>query len=328
MRELLRLATFVAVVSLVSAGCDRPPDPPHTAAGKELKVLSVSLAEREELEAATSLEQARVNYRHRLEVLKGYYEKFGNMDKLIWIRREIENLEGAQTFLWDGLPQITPPAGESLAAVDERILAEYVVIARNAYINATDMLAAFYRDTNQNFKGRLIGNMQQRLDPIRTYKYFLNAEVPPADLKPIAVIPEADTLFNEALRLHESGKGFLHIALTTNYDKQRLALAKFRELIEKYPTSNKIPESAYYIADIYKEYFNENIRAVHWYRRAWQWDPNITKPARFQAATVYDIRLQDIENALMCYQATIEHERFNMSNVVFSRQRIKELTGN
>ena len=117
------------------------------------------------------------------------------------------------------------------------------------------------------------------------------------------------------------------MAVTTSYPKQRQALLKFRELIDKYPTSNKLAQSAYYVGEIYKEYFNENVRAVHWYRRAWQLDPNIPVPARFQAATVYDLRLQDKEKAIECYRLAIKHEQFNSSNVRYSHQRIAELSG-
>ncbi len=290
-----------------------------------MEILSVSPADRDELRAATAVEEARINYLYRLRVLDGYYDRVGNMDKLIWARRELKNLRGAQIFQWEGLPQIDPPTGESLIVTDERILVEYVVGARNAYIDATSKLTELYRRSGRIWRERLIANMRERLDPIHTYKYFLTAEVPPADLQPEALIPEADILFAAALKLHKEGKGIFGTALTTNYDKQRLAVGKLRELIERYPRSNKIALSAYHIAEIYKEYFNENIRAVHWYRRAWQWDPNITKPARFQAAAIYDFRLQQPRKALECYRLAIRHEQFNASNMRYSHQRIKEL---
>jgi len=326
-QKLIRLLFAAIPVFVVITGCDRPPAPPKTADEEHVKVISIAPSERGELQAAAAVEAAKVNYRYRLQVLQGYYDKVGNMDKLIWTQREMKNLDQVQTFAWEGLPDITPPIGESLEDADERILVEYVVQARTDFKNAMEELAQFYQRSDQNFKAALIHNMQDRLDPIRTYMYFFSAEIPPADLRPVAIIPEADALFAEALRLYKSGKGILRIALTTNYQKQRQALLTFHQLIDTYPTSNKIAESAYYIAEIYKEYFNEDIRAVHWYQRAWQWDPNITKPARFQAATVHDIRLHNYAQAVECYKLTIQHEQFNPSNVRYAHQRITELTG-
>ncbi len=327
-KRLIRLMTIAGVLAWVSlAGCDRPPSAPKTADRETVEVLSVSPAERGELKAATALETARVNYLYRLGVLQAYYEKVGNMDKLLWARREAKNLNRVQTFQWEGLPAIAPPTGESIENVDERALVEYVVAARKTYTDAIGELTDFYNRAGQAFKAKLIANMKDRFDPVRTYMYFLSAEIPPADLKPTDVIPEADALFAEALKLHRRGKGLLHIAVTTSYPKQRQALMKLRQLVQTYPASNKIALSAYYIGEIYKEYFNENIRAVRWYQRAWEWDPNVTKPARFQAATVHDIRLHNYKSAVACYRGAIKHEQFNPSNVRYAHERIRELEG-
>jgi len=326
-KALAPFAVAGLLAATVLAGCDRPPSPPKTAEGEMVRQVTVSPANRDELAAATAVKAAKVNYLYRLQVLEGYYDRIGNMDKLIWTRHEMENLQGAQTFTWEGLPDVLAPEGESIEGADERLLAEYVVAARQEYLDAVASLEDYYIAAGQDFKAGLVANMQQRFDPLRTYMYFLSAEVPPADLQPTAVIPEADAMFAEALKLHEQGKGILHMALTTDYDKQRQALVKFRQLIAEYPTSARIAEAAYYIGDIYKEYFNENIRAVLWYERAWQWDPNITKPARFQAATVYDFRLHNDEKAVDLYRQAIQHEQFNASNVRYSQQRISELSG-
>ena len=44
---------------------------------------------------------------------------------------------------------------------------------------------------------------------MRTYNYFLEAEIPPADLRPVEVIPQADQMYAKAIRLYEEGKGLL-----------------------------------------------------------------------------------------------------------------------
>lgn len=316
------------LISIALTGCDTPPAPPKNEEGRRPSVVIVPSSNSAEQQLVTAFEMARADYKYRLRVIQGYYERIGNMDKLIWTRNEMANLEQAKTFDWEGIPPVSEPTGESIGDADERVLAEYVAMARQNYLRATNDLVNFYEDkTGQEFKLRLVRNMQDRFDPVRTYRYFLGAEIPPVELRPNEVFPQADALFEEGVNLHEKGKGILRFALTTNYDLQRQALLKFLELIDRYPTSNKAPLSAYYIGEIYKEYFNEDLRAVQWYQRAWTWDPYITKPARFQAGTVYDLRLKNYAKAVECYKGAIQHEQFNQSNVRFARERIEKLTG-
>ena len=323
MRPVSRLTAFGVVACCVLCGCDVPASPPKTAEGKAAKFVAV--APGPELDAVTALETARVNYDYRLQVLVDYYFKVGNMDKHNWAVREKNNLAQARTFVWEGVPQVLAPTGESLADADEHVLVEYAVSARNNYIDAVEKLAAVYEHQQQAFKAGLVRNMQQRLDPVRTYMYFLEAEIPPAEMKPETVVPEADAMFKEALSLHRQGKGLL--PGLTDYNKQRQALMKFLKLVHKHPRSTKIALAAYYIAEIYKEYFNENVRAVHWYERAWQWDPNVPEPARFQAATVYDIRLHNFTRAVECYRQALQHDPERWGNDATAQKRIEELTG-
>ena len=307
------------------AGITRqPPPPPRDAKGRAVEVLDLSAAPADEVDAAVTLEEARVNYRYRLTVLQGYYTQLGDMTKLTWAQRETENLDKTKTFSWVGMPTVTAPKGESIVDADERLLVEYVVTARRKYVAAADRLRGYYQTKGATFKASLIRNMQARLDPVRVYMYFLTAEVPGEDVRPSAVVPEADSLYAKALRMHRGGKVLPGI---TDYSKQRHALVLFRKLVDRHPTSNKVAQAAYYIGEIYKEYYQEHVRSVHWYRRAWQWDPNLTLPARFQAATVYDFHLQNKDEAAKCYRGVILHEQFNGSNVRYSHQRYKELTG-
>ncbi len=323
MKKMLCLtAALGLVLSVGSAGCDRPPSVPRRADWKEVRILAVSQNDATEQSAVRAVEAARVNYRYRLAVLAGYYEKVGNLDKYNWTQRELKNLAEAQKFQWQGIGEVSPPEGESIASADEKYLVELVVQARRTWKQAVEELVELYRRRGNELKRRCVENILERFDPVRTYMYFLSAEIPPADLTPEEVIPEADRLYEKAMKLYEDGR---ILPLVIDYDKERKALMTFRQLINEYPRSTKIALSAYYIGEIYKEYFDENIRAVHWYRRAWQWDPAIPKPARFQAATVYDIRLHNYAKAIECYRAAIEHEQFNSSNVSYAHRRIREL---
>ncbi|MGC9453471.1 MAG: tetratricopeptide repeat protein [Phycisphaerae bacterium] len=313
-------SAFVASLVAVSLGCDKPPSPPKTEDGKVVETVAVSQNDPAEIKAVTDYQAAKVYYEFRLEVLRNYYERVGNVDKWRWARRELENLLNAQAFEWTGADDVLPPEGESLTGADERLLVEQVVSARREYLDALDELIAHYEDSGDEFKLALARNIKHRFDPVRTYMYFLEAEIPPADLTPTEVIPAAEELFSEAHALYREGQ---ILPAVTDYDKERRALVKFLELVRQYPNSTRIAEAAFYIGEIYKEYFNENVRAVHWYQRAWQWDPNIDKPAHYQAAVVWDHRLHNKSKAVEQYRAAIDA---NQGDTRYARNRLEQLT--
>lgn len=305
------------------AGCDNPPAGPKTAEGEVVKVVAVDPSDTAEAAAVSDLQSATAAYEQALKVLRAYYVKTGAYTRQVWAEKELENLLGAQTFTFEGAgTPATPPSG-SVEATNEAAVVETVLSGRRNWKQCLEKLADYYSQKEMNFKLALVRNIQARFDPVRAYPYFMHAEVPPEDLKPTEVIPAADTLFAEAMKLYKQGKAFPGF---TNYSKQRQALMKFRQLVEKYPASTKIAQSAYYIAEIYKEYFNENLRALAWYERVWQWDRLIALPARSQSAYIYDFRLGQHEKAIALYQEVIKYEKFNWNRVRYARQRIKELT--
>ncbi|MFA6134897.1 MAG: hypothetical protein WC869_12855 [Phycisphaerae bacterium] len=327
----LWIVALIAASGLL-AGCggvmiDTPPASPKVPNVENTQALPVTQDNGAEVHLALAMETAKVNYRHRLTVLRDYYEKVGDADKYNAAKNELKALNQAQTFRFDGLPEVVPPEREPIDKADERMLVEYVVSARNEYQKAVDNLLALYDKEGRIPRANLLRATQKRYDQVRATMYFSDAEIPGPDLRPTEVIPQADALFDKAYKLFVGGKGLLHTFVTTDYQKERQALATFRELIARYPKSTKIALSAYYIADILKEFFNEDVRAVKWYERAWQWDPNIREPARFQAATVYDYRLKNPEKAVELYNAAIQHERFNSSNLSWAQSRINQLTG-
>lgn len=304
-------------------GCDTKPGLPTTANGAPVKSLTLS-GDPQETQLVTELETNRENYRYRVMVMRGYYQKIGNMDKLHWAQEELDNLSDAKTFQWDGLNvKIAHPTGESLENADEMLLAEYVVGARNEYIDSSRKLLAYYEAKSETFKAGVIRNMQARLNPEYLRAYFTNAEVPGPDLRPRDVIPQAETLYADALRLYREGK---ILPAVVDYKKERQALTKFIELVHKYPASTRIAMSAFYIGEIYKEYYNVDTLAVRWYQRAWEWDPGVAEDARFQAAVVWDHRLHNRDMALALYKEVLKYEQSHKTNIAYSQMRIKQLT--
>lgn len=326
MNWVSRMMVSGVALSAILAGCDRPPAPVQHPDGRRVEVMTVNPQDPQEVAAVQGAESARALYSFRLDVLKAYYERIGHIDKHKATMKEMDNLRTAQYFRWEGFETTPPPEGRRLENADERLLVEETISARNAWIASLDELTTLYRRRRQDFKHRVVESVIKRFDPIHRYTYFLDAEVPGPELRPTDLIPEAEDLFAQALRLHKEGKGVLRTFVTTDYQKQKQALVLFCQLIQEYPTSTRIALSAYYIADIYKEYCNENLRAVKWYERAWQWDPNVTEPARFQAAVVYDARLNNPAKALELYKAALEHDPWRLLNPQWAQRRIREIS--
>jgi len=317
---------LVLAACLVSAGCDSKPAPIRQGLRQGLRVidkLAVSPGDAAELAAVTAAEVARVQYRYRLTVLRGYCNSIGDADRYNWSGKELANLDQAQWFKWIGIAEVLPPAGESLTNADPRLLVEFVLAARAAYKQAMRDLEKFYSDRLSLKKHKFISRVRERFDPVRTYVYFFSAEAPPENMKPVKVIPAAEELYSKALSIYKRAS---LVPLIPNYNKQRKALRLFLTITEQHPTSTKSPLAAFYIGHIYREYFNENVRAVMWYQRAWKWDPRIQIGARFQAAVVWDYRLQNHSRAMELYHAVLEHEFDEPTNRMFARNRIAELT--
>lgn len=320
-RRSIGVALLAVLVGFVVTACDAPPAPPKTGEGKT--VMELTPIEPAERQLAQALSDRRAEYLFRLTSLEAYYNRIGHYAKEQWAERELKMAQDAQTFTYQNLgpnPELQAP---NLNTVPEAQVVESVLTARKNYLQAVDEMWKYYSDTDQSFKAELVNSIRRRFDPIHSYMYFLDAEVPPSTLRPVRVIPEAEELFNEAYKLYQEGKllpGF------PDRNKERQALFKFQELIQKYPDSVYIAQAAFYIGEIYKEYFEENYRAVLWYQRAWEWDPAVELPARFQAAVVNDFRLHNRGRALELYREVLENETFNASNLSFSRRRIAQLT--
>jgi len=311
----------ILAVCILAGGCDIRPAP-ITEKWKTITSAAVDPNDADEVKAVTAAEVARVQYRYRVTVLREYCNRIGDADRFNWSGKEIENIDEAQWFQWTGIPEVLPPEGESLTNADSQLLVEHILTARAAYNQAMRDLEQFYQTRNNAQKQGLVSRVRQRFDPVRTYIYFFSAEAPPENMKPDDVIPAAEQLYEQAMTLYNKGKP---LPLLTDYSKQREALRLFLTIIEKHPTSTRSPLAAFYIGHIYREYFNEDVRAVMWYQRAWQWDPSIQVGARFQAAVVYDYRLQNKDKAMELYKLVLEFEFEDLTNRWYARRRIKEL---
>lgn len=220
-----------------------------------------------------------------------------------------------------------------VAGQNEVDLVEQMTFHRTMYARLLGVMASYYAEQGYPHKAAWAQTELNGLRRVKTYRYIMDAEVPKTDLKPTTSISEADKLFEDGMKLlFKGGRGFPDFY---NQATMRQALVKFKELIDKYPNSDKIAEAAYYIAEIHKEYEKEhdNDLAIEWYKRAIQWDPNTPHPCRFRIATTYDYRLHERELALYWYQKTIDEEaKFDSMggdftlNLKYAKKRIAELT--
>ena len=212
-----------------------------------------------------------------------------------------------------------------IADVQEVDLVEQLVFHRAMYYRSVKALSEYYRQHGYYAKRRWAERELDDLNRVKTFRYLLAAEIPADDLVPRDSIAEADELYERGLSVLKRGGHGTPVLYSEN--KMREALGIFRELIERYPSSDKIDDAAFYCGEIHKEYFKgEEPIAVRWYERAFTWAPNTPHPARFQAAVVYDYRMHDRARALELYHQVIEHEQAHKSNVHFAVRRIEQLT--
>jgi tetratricopeptide (TPR) repeat protein len=263
-----------------------------------------------------------MRYELALSDLGAYYDQIGAVQKQQWVEEEMNNLREAHAATIQGTADVdvAAPAPDDVAS--EQMLVENVMDARRGYRTAMDTLAQLYERQGNTRKALIVHTMQNRFHPEETHAYMVTVALPPKDLEPSELIPEANALFDRAEELHEEGA---LIPAAADYDKERRALELFQSLIRRYPTSTRIPMAAFYIAEIYKEYFGEHYLSTLWYERAWTWDPNIAAPARFQCALQYDIHINDYRTAVDLYRASIEHEPYYPSHVRFAQRRIEEI---
>ena len=218
------------------------------------------------------------------------------------------------------------PVDIVVADAREVDLVEAVVKHRLAYHRGLKQLNDFYDRHGYAHKESWSAFELKGLKSVKAFRYLLDAEVPETALRPEASIEDADALYEKGLELmRQGGHG---VPALYREDRMVEAARTFRDLIEKYPNSDKIDDAAFMCGEIHKEYLpQQELLAVRWYERAWTWDPNTPHPARFQAAVVYDYRLQDRDRALELYHDVLRHETSIGSNVRFATRRIHELTG-
>ncbi len=229
-----------------------------------------------------------------------------------------------------GKGQLKAPRGSTGSMVEVRSAAEadlieQVAINRQAYQRAIEMLVGHYENTGNAMKLRWAKKELDSLNTMAQYDYIIDATVAGPDLKATASIPEADELYNEALKLHKDAKKLI---LIKDKSLLRLALDRYNEVIRKHPASDKIDDAAFKAGEIYN-YFKDYSIALVYFKRTFQWDAAAPYPARFRAAVILDRHLHNRAEALELYRKAIELEAKDGKYGTlkeFAQRRIAEIT--
>jgi TolA-binding protein len=218
--------------------------------------------------------------------------------------------------------QVTPTVEPRLAGLGEVGLVEAVATARKQYERTLEALKAYYTARGHNAKIEWAESELRGYAATPKPRYLLAAELAGPELRPSRPIEAADQLYEEGLHFKNypafpPGKK----------DYLKVALEKFRTVIEKYPQSDKIDDAAFRMGEIYGGwYFQDYARAVMSYERCWQWNPGTEHPARFNAAKIFEEKLKNRAKAVELYNEVIAHTQ-DEELAKQAQERIRTLTG-
>ena len=218
--------------------------------------------------------------------------------------------------------QVRPFAETDLTGMGEVGLADEVARTRKAYTRALTSLKDFYIARGTVTKIEWASAELEALDKVPKIQYLSVAEVAGPNLRPVRRIEAADQLYAEGLH-YKDYPAFP----PAKKDYLKIALEKFQTVIEKYHQSDKIDDAAFRMGEIYGGwYFNDFARAVEFYERCWQWNPQTEHPALFNAAKIYDEKLQNRVKAVEFYNRVVA-ESPNEDLRKQAADRILALTG-
>ena len=146
-------------------------------------------------------------------------------------------------------------------------------------------------------------------------------DVPPPTLEAKVNVREANDLFKQAIEYKGKGTG-------TDYTlNMRRAEVLLREILEKYPSSDKIADVAYQLAEVYESRaYKQFDRAARYYERSFQWIKGARTDARLKAALLYDRQLNERSKAVELYRDVIVHDT-DAERIKLAEKRLAELTG-
>ena len=218
--------------------------------------------------------------------------------------------------------QIGPTVKMDVSGLGEVGLVEEVARIRKTYGRALKALRDFYTERGTVHKLEWITSEMTAFEKVPKIQYLIVPELAGPDLRPTRSIEAADQLYAEGVHYKDypafpPGKK----------DYLKIALEKFRTIIEKYPESDKIDDAAFRMGEIYGGwYFQDYARAVQSYQRCWEWNSKSEHPALFNAAKIYDEKLKNRVKAVELYNRVVA-ETADEAKINEAQNRLRALTG-
>jgi len=222
------------------------------------------------------------------------------------------------------------PQGAAVVSPDKVFLApdatevdyvENLAATRDSYRQALKALVDYYGSVGNAAKLRWAQTELKTFDQMVHYQYLQPAEWVPENLAAADSNEEADALYDQAKSLENDAR----LGVLINEAKLRQALGLYNQLIQQYPSSDKIDDAAYRAGRIYEHLKNDELAAVY-YQRTFQWNEATSYPARFRAASVMDHKLRMRAEALALYKEAVEKESRYSDNVEIAKERIAVLS--
>jgi tetratricopeptide (TPR) repeat protein len=221
----------------------------------------------------------------------------------------------------DGKKGSTEGAPPPPAATDVELV-ERLIAARKEYENSLRALHDHYQKTGD--KQRVQWAEQELMGYHLLFRPSYNLDVkdvPPPGLEAKVNVREANELYRQAMEYKGKGLGSDYIL------NQRRAEVLLREVLEKYPNSDKIADVAYQLGEIYESRaFRQYDRSAKYYERSFQWVKGSHTDARLRAATLYDKQLNERAKAIELYREEIAHDT-DTERIKQAEKRLGELTG-
>jgi TolA-binding protein len=215
-----------------------------------------------------------------------------------------------------------PPEGGTSTTKSDVDLVERAIAARKEYEDSIKALYEHYAKVGD--KARMQWAEQELLAHHLVWKPSYNLDVkdvPPPGLEAKINVREANELYRGAMEY--KGKGFGDEFVLN----QRRAEVFLREILEKYPNSDKIADVAYQLGEIYEgRGYRQYDRAAKYFERSFQWVKGSRTDARFRAAVLYDRYLNNRTKAIELYRLEIAHDT-DSDRIRQAERRLAELTG-
>lgn len=226
------------------------------------------------------------------------------------------------------LASAEPPPKDKGSATDpppppsDSPLVKRVIDARKEYRDSLWKLRQHYYQTKNEKKLKMVEEELRQFHLMIKQAYIPELDVAVDSVQGTKNVPEANELFRKALFYKTKG-GYGD----TFVENQHRAEVQFQLILEKYPDCDKIGDVAYQLGQIYEgRGFQQSDRAVIYYERSWQWNPQGRTDARLRAARLYDRQLKQRDQALRLYNEVRTHD-INPAHVEEAEKRIAELTG-